>query len=92
MYLEGVDLAVEGMRMDGERRGRGWELQSENLKINYNTSVWVIKYEWSLGPSDSNDCTYEITNRSYFVREDTDSECICKHSLINTVYTIIAYR
>lgn len=45
MFVEGVDLAVEGMRMDGERGGRGWELQSENLKINYNTSVWGIKFE-----------------------------------------------
>lgn len=42
---KGVDLAVEGMRIDGERGGRGWKLQSENLKINYNTSVWFIKFE-----------------------------------------------
>lgn len=45
MYVKGVDLTVEGMRMGGEREGRGWELQSENLKINYNTSVWDIKFE-----------------------------------------------
>lgn len=45
VYVEGVDLAVEGMRLDGVRGGRGLELQSENLKINYNTSVWGIKFE-----------------------------------------------